>query len=247
MTLLGVLGLGFVLFFLGLILIFAFLGRRGREVSLRPIPAFDRLQKAIGRAVEAGNRLHVSIGSGDITGPQAAVALVGLTILNRIARDTTISDRPPVATSGDGSLAILSQDVMRSAAREIGAEYSPFSGRLTGVTPFSYAAGAMTVVQDEEVGASILIGSFGVEAALINEIGERSGGMTLAGTDNLPGQAVLYATAQEPLIGEETFAGGAYLDAGPTHTASLRAQDWLRWLIIASLLLGALAKFFGFL
>jgi len=247
LTLLGILGLGLVLFFFGLILLFAFLIRRGRSPALRSIPAFDRLQKAIGRAVEAGNRLHVSIGSGEITGPQAAVALVGLTILNRIARDTTISDRPPVATSGQGSLAILTQDVMRSSAREIGAEYSPLSGRLTGVTPFSYAAGAMAVVQDEDVGASILIGSFGPEVALINEIGERTGGMTLAGTDNLPGQAVIYATAQEPLIGEETFAGGAYLDAGPVHTASLRAEDWLRWLIIASLLLGAVAKFFGFL
>lgn len=247
MTLGSALGLGLVLFFLGLILIFAFFGRNRPAPELRAIPAFDRLKKAIGRAVEAGNRLHVSIGSGEITGTQAAVALVGLTILNRIARDTTISDRPPVATSGDGSLAILSQDVMRGAARQIGAEYSPLSGRLTGVTPFSYAAGAMTVVHDDEVGANILIGSFGAEAALINEAGERTGSMTLAGTDSLPGQAVLYATAQEPLIGEETFAGGAYLDAGPLHTASLRAQDWLRWLIIASLLLGALAKFFGFI
>lgn len=56
-----------------------------------------------------------------------------------------------------------------------------------------------------------MIGNFGSEAALINEAAERSGSLTLAGTDTIPGQAVLYATAQEPLIGEEVFAGGNIL------------------------------------
>jgi hypothetical protein len=69
----------------------------------------------------------------------------------------------------------------------------------------------------------------------------------MAGSDNLAAQAVLYATAQEPLIGEEMFAGGAYADSSPFHTASLTVQDILRWLAILVMLGGALLKMAGIL
>jgi hypothetical protein len=117
---------------------------------------------------------------------------------------------------------------------------------LTGLTPFSYAAGALVSTMGQEVGTNMLIGSLGVEAALLTEAGEDAGSLTLAGTDRLSGQAVIYASADEPLIGEETFAGGAYLGAGPTHTASLWAQDVLRWVIILVIVIGALLKLAGF-
>jgi len=54
---------------------------------------------------------------------------------------------------------------------------------------------------------------------------------------------VLFAAAQEPLIGEELYAAGAYLKSGPIHIASLRAQDVLRWVLIFAILLGAILKF----
>ena len=69
----------------------------------------------------------------------------------------------------------------------------------------------------------------------------------MGGTDNLTGQAILFAAAKEPLIGEETYAGGAYLGAGPMHLASLYAQDILRWIIIGLILIGAILKLFGVL
>jgi hypothetical protein len=115
------------------------------------------------------------------------------------------------------------------------------------LTPFAYAAGAVALIHDEEMGANLLLGSFGDEVALITEAGDRSESLTLAGTDNLAGQAVLFATAQEPLIGEETYAGGAYMGAGGMHNASLVAQDILRWVIILALLVGAALKLAGVL
>ena len=86
------------------------------------------------------------------------------------------------------------------------------------------------------------MGNFGVEAALLTEAAERTNTFTLAASDNLVAQAVLYATAQEPLIGEELYAAGAYMDAGSVHSASLTVQDILRWLIIIVILLGALVQ-----
>lgn len=234
-------------FFILIIVFTAILRGRPGSRTLRAIPAFARLGRAVGLAVEAGNRLHLSLGSGDLVGPQSAVAYVGLSVLRRVARATSISDKPPVATSGEGAVAILSQDTMRSTAGEMRVGFDPISGRLTGLTPYSYAAGAMSVIHDEDVGANVLIGNFAAEVALINEAAERAHSLTLAGTDNVPGQAVLYATAQETLIGEETFAGGAYLGAGLAHIASLRVQDIFRWVLIGVIAAGAVLKLVGVL
>lgn len=240
-------GLAFVLIFFGLMVLFGILGRRRPWRNFRTIPAFSRLLRAIGLAVEDGSRLHISIGRGNLTGPSSAAAFVGLSMLNRIARVASESDRPPVASSGDGALAILTQDTLRGAYRDLGASarYDPKSGRLTGLTPFSYAAGTLPLILDEMVSASVLAGNFGSEVALITDAGERSEGFTLAGTDNVPAQAILYGTASEPLIGEELYAGGAYLRAGLMHVASLRAQDFIRWLVVAVILGGGILRFLG--
>lgn len=245
----GLLGIIFIILFIGLMTGFAF-ARRSQPVRfLRTIPAFSRLARAIGLAVEAGSRLHVSLGRGELNGVEGGAALIGLTVLQRIARVASASDRPPVATSGTGTLTVLSQDTLRSTYHRMGAadQYEPTSGQLTGLTPFSYAAGVLPVIQDQQVSATFLAGHLGSEAALIADAGERSGSLTLAGSDQIQGQAVLYATAQELLIGEELFAAGAYMQAGPMHFASLRAQDVMRWVLIIVILAGLIAKAAGVL
>jgi hypothetical protein len=223
---------------------------RGRPYrGLRPIPAFGRLRRAIGMAVEDGSRVHVSLGSASLVGPNSASAFIGLTMLDRVAELSSTSDRPPVATSGDASLAILTQDEMRSNYRDSNRldEFDPQQGRLAGVTPYSYAVGTMPIFRDEQVSSNILIGSFGPEAGLIAEAAEQTHACLLAGSDSLTGQAVLFASAQDPLIGEELFAGGAYLQGGAMHTASLHTQDVLRIGVCGIIVIGAILKLFGVL
>jgi hypothetical protein len=243
----GLVGLAFVLVFLGVMIFYSMLRREPGDRPLRKIPAFSRLSQAIGLAVEAGKRLHISLGRGMLFDLQGGSALVGLSMLARITQVASISDRPPVATSGEGSLAVLSRDTLRGTYREVGqfSQYDPISGRLTGLTPFSYAVGTMPVIFDEQISASILAGHFGSEIALITDAGERNESMTLAGSDNLSAQAVLYAAAQEPLIGEELYAAGAYMNAGPAHSASVRAQDYLRWALVLAILIGSALKLLG--
>ncbi len=228
----------------GLMILLAVLGNRFPWAGLRSIPAINRLRHAIGLAVEAGTRLHISVGRGGLTDSRSAASFAGLTVLNRVARTASVSDRPPIATVGDGSLSILASDTLRTAYEEISSNqfYDPASLSLTGLTPFSFAAGATPIISDRHVSANILVGNFGSEVALIADAGEQSQGFTLAGVDNLPGQAVVYAAAHEVLIGEEMFAAGAYLRAGRMHRSSLLAQDIVRWLIVAAIFLGGITK-----
>jgi len=242
---LGLAGFGVVFLSAALMLGLSFL-RRKSPPTFRDIPAFTHLKQAIGRVVEDGSRLHVSLGRAALTTPQSASALAGLALLNRLADLTSASDKPPVVTSGDAALALLSQDTLQSASHASGqGVYDPTAARLTGLTPFSYAAGAMPVIHDENVSTNVLIGNFGMEAGLLTEASDRANAFSLTASDNLPAQAILYASGQEPLIGEELFAAGAYVEAGPMHAASLTVQDILRWTIVVAILGGILLKLLG--
>lgn len=236
-------GLVVLVAFIGLMFFFVGPGRRLR-VSFREMPAFDALGKAVERAVEAGERVHISLGTGSVIGSDSAPALVGLAVLSRVARATSMSDRPVVATAGDGAMAILAQDTLRTAYREVNRaeRYDPTSGRLLGSTPFSYVAGLPLVLALEDVSVHMLNGSFGVEGALAADLGQRTAYFVIAGTDDIQTQALLYATAENPLIGEEVFASGAYLNVGNMHRASLQAQDWIRYGLIAVILLGVIVQ-----
>ena len=247
MTLLGLLGIIFILIFIGLMVAFAVSDRSQSGMNLRRIPAFIKLRRVIGLAVEAGSRLHISVGRGGLIGVESASAFIGLSVLERLTRSASTSDNPPIATAGEGATGTIAQDNLRATYQRIGLgeQFDSTTGRVTGLTPFSYAVGTMPLVSDEKTGANVLMGHFGSEVALVTDAGERSDNLTVAGTDNLPAQAVLYASAHEPLIGEELYAGGAYLKAGIMHNASLRSQDILRWLLIAIILIGIVAKFLG--
>jgi hypothetical protein len=228
----------------GLIVIFTLM-LRGRWPVLRRLPGYDDVTSDVGASVEAGTRVHVALGEGQIIGPGADASLAGLSALAKVAQAASISDRPPVVTSSDGLTSLLSQDVMYSTYRQMRVEerFDHDLGRLAGLGPAGYAAGAMITPSAEKVSATFVIGAMGAEAALIADTGAQHGTVIAAVTDPV-GQAAVFATTDHPLIGEELFAAGAYLKASPTHAASLQAQDVVRWIAIAAILLGAVGTTF---
>jgi len=239
---LSTLGLVIVVITAGLMVAFTILGRKRLARQLRDIPAYAQLRRAIGLAVEEGTRLHVSLGKASIFSDRNTSSLIGLSVLERIAQMTLISDRPPLSTSGDPTLSILSQDVLSSnyrIANNIEA-YNPSRGRITGLTPFSYAAGVIPAINEEQISTNILIGNFGNEIAILTDAIEQKSSSLIAASDHIPAQAILYASTQEPLIGEELYGAGAYLHAKPMHVASLQTEDALRWLCILIIIGGAI-------
>ncbi len=248
-TILGVLGLGVVFLAAGLMIILRMTGKDRGQPAFRKIAAFDDLKKSIGLAVENGTRIHITLGKASLAQPFNPSALAGLAALDRIAQISSISDRPPIASSGDGGLTLLSQDTLHAAYRSVHAPelYDPGRGRLTGITPMSYIAGTLPIAADEDVSAHVMIGNFGPEIALVTEAADNAGAFSLAASDSLPAQAALFASAQQPIIGEELFAAPTYLEANRGHAASLQTQDILRWGVIAIIIGGALLKMVGVL
>ncbi len=242
----NILGIGFVVL-AGVVLLALTLIKRKTPPTFRVLPALARLYRAFGLSVEDGTRLFVALGNNSLLTPSAGAPLAGLGMLRHLAERTSLSDRPPIAAAGESALALLAQDTLEAGYKAAGAAefYQPTTGRLTGLTPFSSAAGSLPILRDENVSASILIGHFGVESALIADAADRENTFLLGSSDDLSAQAALYASSSEVLIGEELFATGAYLGATPAHDASLTTQDILRWLIILVILAGAVLKAAG--
>lgn len=237
-------GLGLVVLTAVLILVFGLLLPKINLFSLRSIPSLKRLRKYVGLTIEDGKCLHISLGNANILGAGNAASLAGLSAVERLAMLSMASDKPPVITSGDGSLMLLSQDVLRYVYRKGNAmaQYDPQRAQLTGTTPFSYAVGAMPVIGQDDVLTSVFVGRFGLESAYLNDAAYQKKSYTLAASDDLTAQAVMFATAQDILIGEELYALPAYLEQDDFHRASLFSQDVLRWILIVVILGGVILE-----
>jgi hypothetical protein len=239
----GLIALGIVLIAAVMMAVFAFLAQRS-PFHFRDIASFRQIRRAVSMVVEDGSRLHISLGRGSLLTPFGAVALAGLSMLRQLGETTSLSDRPPISTTGDPVINLLAQETLRTAQEAVDRDkaFDATQGRITGMTPFSYVAGAMPYIRDDQVSTNVLIGNYGVEVALLAEAAEREGAAVIAASDYLPAQAVLFVATPSPLIGEELFAAGAYQQAGNFHSASLRVQDIFRWVIIVAILIGILLK-----
>lgn len=238
--------IGFLLFllFAGLILVLWALARRkgAKPLGLRQIDAYESLPATVGAAVETGRRIHISVGAGTIGEASTPATLTGLSVLDQIASVAAISDKPPIVTTADGVAMLLAQDILRGVyKRQNAAEaYDGLAAQVVGLSPLGFSAALTGVIPDDSVAGTVLMGSVGPEAVLLAEAGQRANITTVAGSDQPAAQALLFATADQPLVGEDLFAGNAYINRRPEHLASLRAQDWMRLLICAGIVLGVL-------
>ncbi len=192
----------------GLLGFFTIIGKKRWRVGFRTMRPMSLLRKALGASVEEGRRIHVSIGSANILNPASAASLAGISAAEQIVQQTMVGDRSPIITSGDATLSIISRDSLKTTYAKSNALNQLRAGQsqLVGVTPWTYAAGAIAPIKDQATSGNILLGHFGPESALMLDAAEQSGSMQIAGSDNLAGQAVMYAFAQETVLGEELFA-----------------------------------------
>ncbi len=236
MFLAGLLGLAFVLLFGGMMVVarFAFRPEDLRD-RLRSIPLFSKLYHGLALTMEAGWPIHYGFGWGSLWGEAGGGSLISLSTFRGVGRFAMRGDRPPEASSGDGLMYMLGSNALSQLARE---HYSPerWLDRMyvTGFLPWGYAAGTLAFPPTREPELALFLGHFGSEAGWMAEMSPR----VFGGSDDLVGQAVMYATCDEALIGEEVLAAGAYTQAGPAHGASLWAQDAMRWLLVLLLFLG---------
>ena len=224
--------------------------KKDQRMVMRPIPALNEFTHQQGNAIESGTRVHLSAGTSSISGEDAGASLLAVTNMEVLARNAAASDRPLIATTGDGTTSLLLQSRLHNVYQSLNLkeEYNPLYTQMTGPTPFSYVGGALPLVHDGNVSVNIVTGKVGLEAALLAEAGRREGAYFIGASTDLAGQSVLYPASDQPLIGEEMFGTQAVMDAeNPKATAGVKTQDILRIAICGMLVIGSLLKLVGVL
>jgi len=237
-------GLVLLLLILPILLFLTFRVQAGKGGELRSIPGMEGLPELVGRSAETGQSLHVSVGVAGLGGGMTADTWAGLTLLSQMADEAAACDTPLIVTVADATVLPLAQDIVRRAYVRNGNPegYDPTQVQLIAPNAMAYASGVAGILERESLTANVMVGQFGDEYLLMGETGARRGIRQIVGTADPSTLPFVYASADETLIGEEIYAGGAYTSKKPIQIASLLAEDWLRWLVVAGILVATALK-----
>ena len=230
--------------------------KRGVRLTLRPIAAYAALKGLFARSAEAGQPVHLSLGTTGIGDQFTADTTAALNVLEYFTERGAISAAPPVVTLAHPTALPVAQDIMRRVYRQMGVRKISIHARAP-LAPdphnfstnrndaFAYAVGVMRLLTQQKLAANVMVGRFGDEFLLMGEAGAQRGLIQIGGTSAPEVLPFVYATMTHPLIGEEIYAGGAYLSGKPAHLSSLFAQDMMRWVLVAGIVSAVLLRTLG--
>jgi hypothetical protein len=213
--------------------------------TLRPIAAWEVLRGLIGRATEEGKQVHLSLGRSGVGGEQTAVISAALDVQRHLVREgAAMRSATPTVTVADPLLMLVAQDTLYRAHQAQGqpADYDATQVQLVAPDPLAYAVGAADRIDDEQTAANVAVGHLGDEYLMLGETGAQRDLLQVAGSDVLSAQALMTASADHVLLGEELFAAGAYLTRRPALIAALQVQDVLRIAAVIAILVGVIVK-----
>lgn len=229
---------------LGTIIIGVLLATRAGKISpsIRRIPALDSIEEAVGRATEMGRPVHYSPGYGDMTTATAPQTFASFDILTHVVALTARYNTQLIVTCKSPQSFPLIQELVREAYSVAGKPdmFQEDTVRFISEAQFAWAAGVLGIFNREKVAANIMVGYFMAESLLFAEGGAQVGAIQVAGTGNLAQTAFFVAACDYTLIGEELYAGGAYLSNDPTKIGNLTGQDIVKFVTISFIVIGTL-------
>lgn len=228
----------------GLYYAMMYLGKHGRVVNVRALPAMNAIPEAIGRAAEMGKPVFYTTGTAGLQlanaaqGPQtlASVSLMeyaaSLSAKNGVRLDlfTPIPDALPLmeetimnAYHLQGSTVDFNPDQIHFVP-----EYDP------------YVAACLGYLQRERPASTMLIGGFSSEAVILGEAGNAIGAMQIGATANTGQIPFMVATCDYVLISEELYAASATVSKNLDVLGSLQGEDYVKIGIVALIIIGFL-------
>lgn len=216
-----------------------FVLRRRQAFPLRTIAAFDRIPKIVSESIEASRPIHMSLGTSGIGGDSTLVSLAGAELFYQIIKQTAIGDKTPIITVARTEAIPLGVDTLRRAYQKTGylERYQPLNVRWypSSRRVLAFAAAISAMQNEDDISSNVLAGNFGSELALVIDSAHRRDRPVFAVSDNLTGQAVAFAMADDVLIGEELFVASGYLSDDAGYVSVGLTIDILRWLVVIAI------------
>lgn len=141
----------------------------------------------------------------------------------------------------------VAQEIVKNAYSEAGRPDSYDEDIVFFITQdqFAYVAAVNGQMLRDRPASNFYLGYFAAESLLLAETGSMAGSIQIAGTDQVAQLPFFIVACDYTLIGEELYAGSAYLSQEPLLLGSLKAEDWGKGVFIVLAFLGVIAAALG--
>ncbi len=211
--------------------------RAGKSLYIRRISGLDALEEAIGRATEMGKPILFVNGQAD---PSSISTVAAINILGLVARKVAEYETPLKVPNVDPVTFTVEKETVKEAYIQAGKAdvYDPDSVFYIAGTQFAYTASVSGLMLRDLPATIFYLGFFYAESLILAETGSATGAVQIAGTDAVTQLPFFVAACDYTLIGEELYAASAYLTREPLLLGALKAQDYAKFLIAATLIAG---------
>jgi len=233
----------FILAFSSAVLLYTRWARKGVELFVRKIPGIDAVEEAVGRATEMGRPVLFIPGIADV---EDIETIAGLSILGRVAKITGRYDTPLSVPVRYPMVLAAGQEVVEQSYIEVGRHdaYDRDAVRYVAGEQFAFTATVNGWMMRERPAANIYMGAFFAESLLLAETGNAAGAIQIAGTARPEQLPFFIAACDYTLMGEELYAASSYLSREPLLLGGLKGQDFIKILLIAAIIAGAVMTTF---
>jgi hypothetical protein len=214
--------------------------KKSRErYRMREIAGLSAVEEAIGRATEMARPILFTPGwGGDIQRP---TTIASMNILSNVAETAATYDCRLVYPTHDPVIMSVAQEVVAESCARAGHpdRYRADDVMYVSSSQFGYAAAVDGIISRLKPASIFLLGTFEAESLILAETGNSVGAIQIAGTDSTIQLAFFIVACDYTLIGEELFAASGYLSKDQSILASVRAQDWLKLIIVIFLVVAS--------
>jgi hypothetical protein len=220
------------------------IAKRGRELYIRKIAGLSAMDEAIGRATEMGRKMLYIPGILSLSEIQTIASLY---IMKYVARRTATYGADLEVPNIDPLTFSAARETVKQAYMEAGKPDQFREDMVTYITydQFAYTASITGKMVRERPATNFLIGSFFAESLILAETGQSTGAIQIAGTAELAQLPFFVTTCDYTLMGEELYAASAYLSREPVLLGSIKAQDTVKAILMAVMLIGLVTLAFG--
>lgn len=210
------------------------------KFKVRKIAGIQAVEDAVGRATEMARPILFTPGwGGDIQRP---TTIASMNFLSNVAEKTAQYDCQLVYPTHDPVIMTVAQEVIKEAYARTGFpdRYHEKDVSYVSSSQFGYAAAVDGQISRLKPASIFLLGTFEAESLILAETGNSVGAIQVAGTDSTIQLSFFIVACDYTLIGEELFAASGYLSGNRSILASVRAQDIMKAVIIAALVVATI-------
>lgn len=221
--------------------------KAGMDYPLRRLEALNAIDEAIGTATELGRPIFFSTGDGDVVHAEGMQVLAGLDVLAYTSSKCAEYNSKIIAATSKANVHAITEEVVRQAFSVAGhpESYQPEMVQFLSDQQMAYCAAGLDMMRKEKIAAAMLIGPFFRPGLILADGASEMGAITIAGTGRMSQLPLFVASCDYVLIGEEMYAGSAYLTGDKTAIGTIAGQDVSKVLAVTLIVAGAILQTFG--